>query len=587
MLQWGRVNGVMISDEIEFREDPIKGICAFANKNFVEPRIMIPNDLIITGKLAHSLFPNLLIDEKTNNTWLKMLLCKMKFDKDDHVIDSNGKNLTKFFQHYLRALPKSFNNPIVWKSEELQMLRGTNLGNSIREKFKGLYSEWYNCIMDNSEHFDKVVIEDELKGYEDFDNKTHDEMFDMIINNTIKQTPGVWYSMSAFLWSYLILISRAFPEYIINGGSAKENVMLLPILDLLNHDNYSKVNWEGDINGNFIFTNECGISEGDEIFNNYGGKGNEELLNGYGFVLEHNLFDNVLLRIKFDKKMIKKMKQDGLKLFSMKDFTWFAFDNDISGKNINDINNRRNEEEEDDDGITLLINNHSEEMVTEMLNIFSYVSVKNKDETYKSIRPQLAGVQVLRNALEYKIEVIKDPIGIKEHSVDRYRRRCCEIYKKGQIEVLNNNIKMVKHIEKKLMKENSKGMVNIDKIMKHDVEFIEKELINVFKKKNDEVVFDDNFQILVIWIIVKIQNNSFPKKYQWVGELYNKWLKDSGDSSTNSTSDSSNMYEDIFIRFGVDEIIGLPRFFNGYNFIVANSFTRLTNNECILVGPVI
>ncbi len=56
-------------------------------------------------------------------------------------------------------------------------------------------------------------------------------------------------------------------------------------------------------------TFELELQPGQEVFNNYGPKGNEELLLGFGFTIENNLFDCMQLRVTVEVKEKKKFDQ--------------------------------------------------------------------------------------------------------------------------------------------------------------------------------------------------------------------------------------------------------------------------------------
>jgi hypothetical protein len=72
--------------------------------------------------------------------------------------------------------------------------------------------------------------------------------------------------------------------------------LLYPLVDSFNHQFGSKVIWDMS-NGNFALNITQPAKNGEEVFNNYAPKGNEELLTGYGFCIESNPCDVVAIRI--------------------------------------------------------------------------------------------------------------------------------------------------------------------------------------------------------------------------------------------------------------------------------------------------
>ncbi len=105
------------------------------------------------------------------------------------------------------------------------------------------------------------------------------------------------------------------------GAARKEGIALIPVLDMLDHNPQQHVAWHTGNTGeeNFRFLTKSAIRkvmlskfvlawlwiltaheasdhqyatlQGDQLYSNYGHKSNEELLLGYGFVLEPNTAD--------------------------------------------------------------------------------------------------------------------------------------------------------------------------------------------------------------------------------------------------------------------------------------------------------
>ena len=73
--------------------------------------------------------------------------------------------------------------------------------------------------------------------------------------------------------------------------------VLFPVIDAANHHHDAKVEWRFDP-GRFVFKAIDSVQAGSEVLNNYGPKANAELLIGYGFCIEDNPYDTVLLTLK-------------------------------------------------------------------------------------------------------------------------------------------------------------------------------------------------------------------------------------------------------------------------------------------------
>jgi len=97
--------------------------------------------------------------------------------------------------------------------------------------------------------------------------------------------------------------------------------VLFPGMDASNHSHSAKVDWTFDP-GRFSLACTEGVAAGQQIYNNYGPKGNDELLLGYGFCIPNNLFDTVMLTLKPPPDELQQtLRQTKLGYFSQ-DGTW-------------------------------------------------------------------------------------------------------------------------------------------------------------------------------------------------------------------------------------------------------------------------
>lgn len=95
--------------------------------------------------------------------------------------------------------------------------------------------------------------------------------------------------------------SRRFPLRLSPEGSggatpSEYGSIMLPLFDLLNHCHDSPIVWKTDHRGiTFTFNEDAPVATGAEVFNNYGTKGNEELLMAHGFAIRDNPHDTYSL----------------------------------------------------------------------------------------------------------------------------------------------------------------------------------------------------------------------------------------------------------------------------------------------------
>ncbi|EDO19400.1 hypothetical protein Kpol_1002p47 [Vanderwaltozyma polyspora DSM 70294] len=569
LIEWGKQNGIQLPDGVEFIHVKNKGFCCMTTKEISNPIVNVPSNLIISKRYLDEVFPN--YNENDSNSFLKVLVARMRYAGDD---DEAIKKISEKFEPYIKALPSVVDSPLVWNPTEFKLLDSTNIGNSIREKLNIVFKEWFDTIQ-KVEGIDKTKILSQLSYHETIEELDYEEIYEKLILPIETSSDILWYSFPAFLWSHLIFTSRAFPEYIVNKTCKQNSVILLPVLDLLNHDYDSVVEWSSD-NGDFQYKNMNTIPANTELTNNYGRKGNEELLSGYGFVIENNIYDSVALKIKLQDTLITKILKEEpmLQLPTISNYTWFAFDY----SNGNESNNKEiaNDLSEYKDGVLFFINKHTDASLNPLLNLFSYLSI-HKGETWQDLRPQLEGLQNLRNALEHKVINMKDiEPSHSKYAIKTYRQYCSEIYKTSQLEILKSSISELKHIEKSWISESKNKLLTMKKVMKSDNKFIDDEIANLFPGKNqEEVVIESSFDFFVLWIISKLQNNSFIEKHKWIDEI----LKI--EQCLPITEDARDFFSIILSN---TPNVKLENVNIAMNFVESHSFTRISSDETMIVN---
>jgi hypothetical protein len=166
-----------------------------------------------------------------------------------------------FWFSYLASLPKTYNLPVCWPNERVLTL----LGNTSLSYLTTGRREWLENVL-------KCLQEPCSAFFATSKALTYENL----------------------LWAYCAITSRAFPK---SRPSVQDSdwtnlseICLFPVLDMINHKPYRKIEWQMSSEGVRFITMEP-VAAGDELFNNYGPKGNENLLSNYGFVLENNAED--------------------------------------------------------------------------------------------------------------------------------------------------------------------------------------------------------------------------------------------------------------------------------------------------------
>lgn len=582
LLEWGKRFGVEIPSGVRFEYDEIEGIRCICTEQIENPMLSIPSDLIICKELLGSAFPGVNYKDADSNTYLKFLLAKLMYDQGDEQI----KDLREKFKPYLDCLPAVVESPLIWNPEEQALLEGTNLGNSLRDKLYAIWTEWYKATQE-CDLFDKAAIQRDLELYENYHKTSMETIYDTILTETVHRTPAVWYSFSAFLWSHLIFLSRAFPEYVLNSNCEKHHVMLLPIVDLLNHDYKCKVEWLGST-FKFSYKYLGSVENGTQLYNNYGRKGNEELLSGYGFVLIDNPCSSVALRIKLPFDSISQIltNEPNIKLLTLEDYTTFAFDRRPDGNGNQELNNAERIYRE---GVTYLICKENESSLQDMLNLFAYLN-KADLEDWSELASQFRGLQSLRLALNQKLrqmDVKRFQRGSNfQYPIDHQRKQNAMIYKDDQISILKWALSLLKSKEKQLLTENKTALLTTKKVMKYDPSFLDKELSAIFGSSVDNYLTSlSSHQFLALWISVKLCNKSFVAKYSWVEEDYKNFISGKLNLVPISDPEADSFHGALLDKSGARFGISVEDMRSVVQFLAGRTFTRLASRdqETILV----
>ncbi|BFZ60543.1 hypothetical protein YB2330_001580 [Saitoella coloradoensis] len=252
LISWGRKHGAVISEHLQFENGT-----AFA-KEAIPPSTTLltcPYELAITPKVAKSFFPDSWSAAVPTHTALCMFLTAQRHDPQSK------------WAPYINVLPTTFDTPAYFDEDDLKYLTATNLFASWKERIDVWQDEWRTAVNLLPTEYDKEAF-------------TWDD----------------------YLWSATVLSSRSFPSRLLDDGPSDSSPeasdpVLFPIVDSLNHKPRTPVTWLKEAGQCLKLIAEDEHCAGEEVCNNYGPKGNEELLMGYGFCIEPNDFDSVALRM--------------------------------------------------------------------------------------------------------------------------------------------------------------------------------------------------------------------------------------------------------------------------------------------------
>lgn len=246
--------------------------------------IALTEDVVLTSRTATDAAGLGLAPSTRALTYIEMLL--QRADRSSH------------FGPYLRAIPVCHTDPVSWPEEGLRMLHGSNLLPAT------------------------LLILTELRA-------AYDGLVPALCEANPARYPIDVLQYSQFLWAHSSFVSRAFPltpnangQLRLSAGTSKECTLgsdspletstagagrrqqcLLPLLDMFNHRYAAPIVWEsggGTSSSDYPtvgFATGEPVNKGQEVFNNYGPKSNEELLLTYGFVLNNNPHDAYHLEV--------------------------------------------------------------------------------------------------------------------------------------------------------------------------------------------------------------------------------------------------------------------------------------------------
>lgn len=280
--------------------------------------VSCPENLIIGPKNARELYPEM------NSAVKAQPYVKLSFLHEFRLGSKSSRS------RYISLLPQTAEEtiPIFYNKQAHSLIQGTNLGSEFAEKITNWQKEFVQC--GGAE-----------KGF------TEEE----------------------YIWASTIFTSRSFPASLIYPEEDKFLSMLIPFVDFLNHKPYTLINWDAHDGMNFRLVAGETIAEGQEAFNNYGAKGNEELLLGYGFCIKNNPFDTVPLKLAFNPKALTYCKDCGVEV--PEDGVYYLHGNDV-------------------------------EVPRELIGAFTAIGAYENKFYHGSTAAKLQGLEMLKNALTAK-----------------------------------------------------------------------------------------------------------------------------------------------------------------------------------------
>lgn len=131
------------------------------------------------------------------------------------------------------------------------------------------------------------------------------------------QRPGEVFGLTHvsewFRWAATIISSRAFiSTHIIPEEDTFP--ILFPVVDILNHSPTAKVEWDFHPHQDFTLKilSYDQVQVGDEVYNNYAPKQNDELLLGYGFCIPDNPVEQFAIKMRLPQQVEEAARSMGM-----------------------------------------------------------------------------------------------------------------------------------------------------------------------------------------------------------------------------------------------------------------------------------
>lgn len=209
----------------------------------------IPFDSIITPDLAAASFGldmNRICKDDLESGILAIYLIKERASPSSR------------WKPYIDVLPTAFETPLYWAKTDLEWLSGTNLDGETQKRIARLTTQL-------------AIIED---------------------------LAGESVTIDDWIWAHSVINSRSFPSSLIHSDQAVNYPILIPVLDTFNHTSPLKITWQPNYKDKKLsFISHTSYTKGEQVFNNYGAKSNEEFLMSYGFCVDNIDTDHVSIKL--------------------------------------------------------------------------------------------------------------------------------------------------------------------------------------------------------------------------------------------------------------------------------------------------
>ncbi|SPO24882.1 related to RKM1 - SET-domain lysine-N-methyltransferase [Ustilago trichophora] len=326
LLQWFTSVGVKIHPDLYLEQDPVTGLSFYTAQPL--PRdttvIRVPKELCITSTSA--LEQVQLILRNVGGTeavlepsslpapdWILLYLVLSRLAEEYLTLASeDAEEVERVFVHlpYVSHIPKIIETPLHFSPVELSLLANTPLVGSTERRLRETIVDYERASLLIARQLQQASAPHTFVAYLckalkpiTLEQPEHDPL----MSQTYHKGLELW------RWAESAFTSRSFPPRLIglsdhrdacsSSGTATSAPILIPAYDTFNHARAHPVTWSyspatpemGDMV--CMTLNYDSPSAPCQVYNNYGGKSNEEFLSGYGFTLDTVTEDTLALKL--------------------------------------------------------------------------------------------------------------------------------------------------------------------------------------------------------------------------------------------------------------------------------------------------
>ncbi|KAG9142401.1 hypothetical protein Leryth_025422 [Lithospermum erythrorhizon] len=304
-LQWLQINEVELRGCNIKYSDSIKGFGIFSSEN-------APNGVLLVVPLDLAITPMRVLQDPLLGPECRAMLEEGEVDDRFLIIlyltlERLRKNST--WTPYLDMLPTKFGTPIWFSEDELLELKGTSLYRATELQKKSLQRLYEDKVKKLVEKL--LTLDDDTEREVSFEDFLWANSIFWTRALTIPYPHSSMPNIAQAEGSSTGLVSELSADSHHPGVSSTSDQVettwvegLVPGIDFCNHGLKPAATWEVDGTGSatgvpfsmyLLSVGHGAFSSGKEISISYGNKGNEELLYLYGFVMEHNPDDYLMV----------------------------------------------------------------------------------------------------------------------------------------------------------------------------------------------------------------------------------------------------------------------------------------------------